>query len=225
MKVKEKPTRILVADDDPVSRRLLEVWLHNWGCEVVQARDGAEAWAVLEDLDHRPPIALLDWMMPEIDGIELCRRLRRSEKEAGTPVPVYVVLVTALTSKHQIAAGLDAGADDYVTKPCDPEELRARVEVARRFVKIETALAERVRELEEAAEHIRTLQGILPICMYCKKIRNDDQYWQQVESYISERTDALFSHSICPECFEKHVEPQLRELEATGGGRRTADSA
>ncbi|NOY79639.1 MAG: response regulator transcription factor [Kiritimatiellaeota bacterium] len=206
--------RILVADDDPVSRRLLEVWLQKWGCEVVQARDGAEAWAVLENPNSRPPIALLDWMMPEIDGVELCRRLRRREKEIGVSVPVYVVLVTALVAKRQVAAGLDAGADDYMTKPCDPEELRARVEVARRFVKLETALAERVRELEEAAEHIRTLQGILPICMYCKRIRNDEQYWQQVESYISERTEALFSHSICPECYKKHVEPQLLELEA-----------
>ena len=102
-----------------------------------------------------------------------------------------------------MVSGLDAGADDYVTKPFNQEELRARVQVGLRIVELQNQLAERVTQLEASIARERHLQGLLPICSYCKKIRDDRNYWHQVESYIITRTDVRFSHSVCPECVER----------------------
>ena len=105
--------------------------------------------------------------------------------------------------------GLDAGADDYLAKPFDRNELRARVQVGVRVVELQRHLAEHIKELETALSQVKQLQGILPICSYCKKIRDDQNYWQRVESYISDHSEAEFSHSICPSCYEDVVKPEL----------------
>ncbi len=195
---------ILIAEDDPISRRLLEATLVKWGYEVVSTSNGAEAWEVL--VGPEPPrLAILDWMMPEMDGVEICRRAR------GRPDPgtLHIILLTARGRKEDVIAGLLAGADDYVTKPFDHEELRARVQVGVRIVELRTMLAARVADLEEALTRVRQLRGLLPICSYCKKIRDDQNYWQQVEQYVSTHTDVQFSHGICPDCYSRVVEPQL----------------
>ena len=171
--------KVLVADDDIVTRHLLETTLKSWGYEVCAATDGAEALRILED-GPRPEIALLDWVMPERDGPEICRIIRAKPQT----VPVYVILLTALGGRQNIIQGLQAGADDYITKPFDRDELRARLEVGRRVVELQRSLAERVRQLEDALARVKQLQGLVPICSYCKKIRNDRNYWQQVESYL-----------------------------------------
>ena len=106
--------------------------------------------------------------------------------------------------KEDIVAGLEAGANDHITKPFDRDELKARVRVGQRVIELQSALADRVRELEEAMSHIRTLQGILPICMHCHRIRNDQESWERIESYIQEHSEAQFSHGLCPECLEKY---------------------
>jgi response regulator RpfG family c-di-GMP phosphodiesterase len=114
---------------------------------------------------------------------------------------MYLILVTARESSGDIVAGLDAGADDYVIKPFVAEELRARVAVGVRVLTLQERLAERVAELQAALLSVKQLRGLLPICSYCKRIRGDDQYWQQVEGYIAEHSDAQFSHGICPTCY------------------------
>ena len=196
--------RILIADDDAISRRLLQGFLESWGYEVSACAEGTAALAALT-APAAPPLAILDWMMPGIDGTDVCRRLR----EAGAPSTTqYLILLTARTDRTAVVEGLGSGADDYVTKPFDRDELRARVAIGQRIVELQTALAKRVAELEAAAAQVTQLNGLLPICAYCKKVRDDNDYWTRVESYLEERIDVHFSHGICPECFKK-VEEEI----------------
>jgi DNA-binding response OmpR family regulator len=204
--------KILIAEDDMISRHLLETTLIRWGYEVVVTCDGTAAWEVLHSTDA-PPLAILDWMMPGLDGVEVCRRVRR----AAMPMPPYLILLTAKGRREDIITGLRSGAHDYVTKPFSREELRARVQVGMRIVELQHSLADRVKALEEALARVKQLQGLLPICSYCKKIRDDRNYWQQVESYISEHSEAQFSHSICPDCYEGRVKPELDQIRRLHG--------
>ena len=202
--------RVIIAEDDAVSRSILETLLRTWGYEVTTTLDGEAAWRVLQE-PGAPSLAILDIMMPGIDGLELCRRLRR----ASSSVPPYIILLTANHGAREIVKGIEAGADDYLTKPYDRDELRVRVQVGARIVELQTNLAERVEQLELALGHVTQLQGILPICSYCKKIRNDRDYWQNVESYVTDHSHAEFSHGICPSCYETTVKPQLESLQVS----------
>jgi len=190
--------KILIAEDDPVSRRLLQATLNKWGYQVTITANGKEAWQALQT-PEAPSLLILDWLMPEMDGVEICREARRSPAHKSA----YIILLTSRGSKEDIVKGLEAGADDYVTKPFDHGELRARVQVGSRVVQLQSALADRVRELEEALSSVKTLQGLLPICCYCKKIRDDGNYWHRVESYIAGHANVRFSHGICPDCSAK----------------------
>ena len=157
--------QVLIADDDAVSRRLLKATLQSWGHEDVSCADGHDALARLSE-PGGAPMTILDWMMPGLDGPSVCRRLR----DAGVPnQPRYLVLLTSLAEREEIVAGLGAGADDYVTKPFHQGELRARLTVGERVVALQTALAGRVGELEEALAQIKQLHGLLPICAYCNE--------------------------------------------------------
>jgi DNA-binding response OmpR family regulator len=191
--------RILIAEDDPTSRRLLEATLARDGYHVVSASDGDEAWERLRDKDG-PRLAILDWMMPGRDGIEICRQLRREPR----PSYVYLLLVTTKTRTEDIIHGLEAGADDYLTKPYDPQELRCRIKSGERLLRLEEALAGKVSELQEALSQVKQLQGLLPICMFCKKIRDDSDTWHRLETYIERNSGALFSHSLCDDCRREH---------------------
>jgi DNA-binding response OmpR family regulator len=198
----------LIADDDRIAREILARHLRQWGFEVFAATDGGEAWSHLERATA-PTMAIVDWMMPAIDGLALCRRVRAEKPTAN----VYLILLTSLESRRDIVAGLNAGADDYIVKPFDPEELRARVNVGVRILTLQERLSLRVAELQKALANVKTLHGLLPICSYCKRIRGDDQYWQQVESYISDHSHAQFSHGICPACYEE-VEKEIERTRA-----------
>ncbi len=198
--------KVLVAEDDAVSRRLIQASVERWGYEPVVAEDGDAAWKILSAPDA-PALGVVDWMMPGVDGPTLCRRAhdRRPAR------PAYFILLTARVSREDLIAGLAAGADDYVTKPFDRAELRARLEVGVRTLDLQAELASRVRELEQALAQVKQLKGLLPICMYCKRIRDDRNYWQQVESYVSQHSGAEFTHGICPDCYQKLVERQQEE--------------
>lgn len=185
--------KILAAEDDPVARAVLRRALHRLGHDVVEASDGEQAWEML----LREPVRVLvsDWQMPRLDGLELCQRIRG---RIGSDY-VYFILLTAsgATEANQRAAA-DAGVDDFLTKPLDLSELWTRLRVAERILRYTT----QVRQLEE----------LMPICTYCKKIRDDRNYWQQIEGYINERTGSEFSHSICPDCYTRVVIPELAKL-------------
>lgn len=196
--------RILIAEDDPVSRRLLETTLLKAGYEITVTCDGHEAWEALQR--EAPAVAILDWMMPGMDGIEICRRARTIQ----TSTPTYLILLTAKSEKGDIVHGLDSGADDYVTKPFDRLVLQSRISVGLRIGELQRNLANRIVELETALTRVRQLQGLLPICSYCKKVRDDQNYWQQVDSYISKHSEVEFSHSICPTCFDSVMGKSLR---------------
>jgi sigma-B regulation protein RsbU (phosphoserine phosphatase) len=189
--------RALIADDDPVNAAALAGSLRRWDFDVRVAGDGTEAWALCEEF--RPSLAILDWMMPGVDGIELCHRIRQAPEHAH----MYLLLLTARDSRVDVVAGLDAGADDYLVKPFDAEELRARVHTGLRIASLQQRLAEQVAVLQDAIANVKQLKGLLPMCSYCKSIRNDGDYWQQLETYISDHSEAEFSHGICPNCFER----------------------
>ena len=202
---------ILIAEDEATNRLLLERALQRWRHEVTVTENGAQAWEVLRG-SSPPQLAILDWMMPEMDGIEVCRRARTMLGQ----VQLYIILLTALDSEDDIVTGLEAGADDYVTKPFDHRELHARIDVGKRILDLQSDLSNRIRELEASIAREKTLQGLLPICSYCKKVRDDQNYWQQVEGYIEDHADVSFSHGICPDCYTNIVEPQLEQLKNSG---------
>ena len=195
--------RNLIAEDDLTSRTVLVEVLKKQGHEVAAAVNGTEAWVALSQ-PNASALAILDWMMPEMDGLEVVRRIRALQ----TDRPPYLIILTAKGEKADIIAGLEAGANDYLSKPVDPGELRARIEVGRRMVAMQDALATKVDELRQALDHVKTLRGIVPICANCKKIRDDQGYWNQVEVYVRDHTEASFSHVICPDCIAK-LYPEL----------------
>jgi CheY-like chemotaxis protein len=198
--------RVLVADDEVIFRRMVRGLLVRAGHDVIEAAAGDEALRILTAADA-PSMGILDWMMPALDGIDLCRTVRaqeaalESQKEcpAGRVSP-YLILLTSKDRREDIVNGLDAGADDYLTKPFDSGELRARVRVGERILGLQQALGDRVIALEQALAQVNHLEGLLPICAWCHKIRDDGNYWQSVERYVSERSTARFTHTICPDC-------------------------
>ncbi|HXF49701.1 MAG TPA: response regulator transcription factor [Verrucomicrobiae bacterium] len=178
--------KILVAEDDAVSRLILEKTLTGWGHAVAACDNGAAGWSLYRSGEFR--LVILDWMMPEMDGPELCRKIRSLKRSDYT----YLILLTAKTGKENFLEGMEAGADDYLTKPFDADELKVRLHVAERILSLQA--------------DIQTLRGILPICAWCKKIRSDKALWQTAEEYLKSHTEVDFSHSICPECAEKQKE-------------------
>jgi DNA-binding response OmpR family regulator len=195
---------------------MLEVTLTKWGYEVIVTEDGVQALEVLRQPDA-PSLAILDWMMPGMDGAEVCLKARETKADKS----LYIILLTAKGRKEDIVEGLTAGADDYIVKPFDRSELKARMNAGERILRLQAELAARVKELELALANVKLLQGLLPICCYCKKIRNDQNYWEQVDSYISDHSEAQFTHGICPECRDNIVKPELERLKT---GQQTVPS-
>jgi sigma-B regulation protein RsbU (phosphoserine phosphatase) len=184
--------RVLVAEDDPVSRLVLETTLARLGHDPIPAENGSMAWVRFQ-MEHYP-VVVTDWQMPGLDGLEFCRKIRADLRPRYT----FVIILTAETSREGYLEGMRAGADDFLVKPLDAAQFEARLFVAERILKLQGDL--------------RTLEGLLPICSYCKRIREGKDYWQQVDAFVSRRTEARFSHSICPDCYDKHMVPQIEEL-------------
>jgi phosphoserine phosphatase RsbU/P len=204
--------KILIAEDDTISQLMLKAMVVKAGYDPIVTGDGLSAYEALSK-PGAPVLAVLDWMMPGMDGVEVCRKVR----ELKSDQPAYLILLTSRDAKQDIVRGLKAGANDYIIKPYDVEELQVRISVGRKVVELQAMLAGRITELQAALAQIKTLKGLLPICMYCKKIRDDKQYWQQMEQYVSNNTEAQFSHSICPDCYKKFVEPELAKARQHAG--------
>jgi DNA-binding response OmpR family regulator len=199
--------KVLIAEDDRATGELLAVTFRRWEYDTTLVPDGTLAWAHLSR-STAPTLAVLDWMMPGMDGPDICRRVRAELPLAN----MYLMLVTAREKRSDMIAGLEAGADDYIVKPFNVEELRARVAVGARVVALQEKLAEQVAELQAALSSVKQLSGLLPICSYCKRIRGDDSYWQQVEGYIAKHSEAQFSHGICPTCYAS-INAELDKVE------------
>lgn len=178
--------KILIAEDDPVSVKILQYTLQHYGHEVVTAASGTEAW---ESFDSDPVrVVVSDWMMPGMDGLQFCQKVRERPRTEYT----YFILLTANnTGRENLRKAMDAGIDDFLSKPLDREAIMMRLRVAERILEFTT--------------QIRQLKELIPICMYCKRVRDDSNYWDQVETYIHTHTGSNFSHGICPECFEKQM--------------------
>ncbi len=192
--------KILVADDDNITLRMIENILRKGSYDPVPCRTGDEAFEKLKEEDS-PKIALLDWVMPGMQGIEICSRLREIKFKID---PYLIILTASMNEKKDVLHTFRTGANDYIEKPFEPNDLLSRIKIGHELVTLRITLAERMHALEEAYQHIKTLQGILPICMHCHKIRNDNESWERVEEYISRHTDAKFSHGLCPECRKLH---------------------
>ncbi len=204
------PSRILLAEDDDRARRLLEHYLRSWGYEVIAAADGLEALAVLTG-DDPPPIGLVDWIMPGMEGNEICQRVRARDDQPY----IYLILLTAIAEKEAVTVGLQAGADDYLTKPCDLNELRARLNVGERVLSLQNMLASQVAALRNSLDQVRQLKELLPICAWCKRVRDDEDYWHHIDEYVHLQTGTDFTHGICPQC-SAAVQGNLRK-DAAGG--------
>jgi DNA-binding response OmpR family regulator len=189
--------RVLMADDDAMLRHGLGVQLRKWGYDPVVCANGDEARRVLRS-GEPPLVAILDRSMPGADGLTHCAEIRATPHLRAT----YVVLLTAHDTRDDMLSGFDGGADEYITKPFDWEMLRARLRTGVRIATLQRDLAQKVTELERALANVKQLSGLLPICSYCKRIRDDGDYWQQLETYLGDHSEAEFSHGVCPECLE-----------------------
>ncbi len=197
--------RILIAEDDATSRTILQAVLSKNGYDVVSVSDGLAALEAFQQADA-PDVAIVDLIMPKLDGLEVVREVRAVKAVR----PPYIIILSTKRETADVVAGLDAGADDYLAKPFDASELRARVEVGRRMIEMRATLADKVQELALALEQVKTLRGIVPICANCKNVRDDQGYWNRVETYFREHTEAEFSHAVCPDCMTK-LYPQFNE--------------
>ena len=185
---------ILIVEDEHAVARGIQYALQQEGYEVTLATSGEEGLELATK--SAPDLILLDVRLPGMDGFEVLRRLRASQ--VRTPI----LILSGLAELDAKIKGLGFGADDYLTKPFDARELRARVHVGERILGLQQALADRVVALEQALTQVKQLEGLLPICAWCHKIRDDGNgtHWQSVERYVSARSDARFTHTICPDC-------------------------
>lgn len=201
-----KRDRILLVDDEPINIQVLASALKN-SYEIISAQSGVEAIMLVKE--QKPDLIILDVMMPGLSGYDVCRSIKSDPTFSDIPV----IFLTAIDTHDGARQGLEAGGIDYLTKPVDLDLLKLRVQNhleskdRNDLLKEQRDLLIRQKEeLEAALARVRQLEGIIPICSYCKKIRDDQNSWQQLETYISQHSEAMFSHGMCPDCFAEQME-------------------
>ena len=188
---------ILLCDDQPTNLEILiQALQKDYRLQVT--KDGETALR-LAGLKEKPALVLLDIIMPNMDGYEVCRRLKANPETASIPV----IFLTALDQQDDETLGLRLGAADYLTKPFNMDIIRLRVRHHLTLKQQQDLLEEQNRALKEALEQVKLLNGLLPICASCKKIRDDKGYWKQLEYYLESHSEVQFTHSLCPECAHK----------------------
>jgi PleD family two-component response regulator len=198
--------RIMIVEDNVVNRKLLSALLGRQGHRTVEAEDGQQA---LEMAQADPPdLVLLDIMMPRLDGYATCQALKDDPRTRDIPV----IFISTLDQELDKVRAFSAGGVDYISKPFQVQEVYARVRTHLAIRRLQRELEQRVAELEAALAQVRTLSGLLPICSRCKAIRDDQGYWQKVETYLMAHSEAQFSHGICPQC-ARDLYPELYEDE------------
>lgn len=194
-KEENKPGKILVVDDNTANIDVMLTFLEMEGYDISIATSGKMALHVTKhDL---PDLILLDVMMPDMDGFETCRELKKDPKTAAIPI----IFVTAKKETTDIVQGFQSGGVDYISKPYRQEEVLSRVNTHLQLRHLMETQKQLINELNQALNEVKTLKGILPICSYCKKIRDDKGLWHQMEKYIATRSETEFSHGICEECY------------------------
>ena len=189
-------SRVLCVDDDPATQMVLNGIIEDAGWQSESALNAATAREVLAS-SPEIQVVLLDWMLPDGSGVDLCREFKATQGSS-----LYVILVTVRGAPEDVETGLDAGADDYLVKPVSPVEVRARIRTGMRATDAQRQLAERVTQLELALKRVSSLESLLPLCMYCRRI-NSSETWQSVEDYLWEHVDVKVSHGCCPDCLSK----------------------
>jgi len=187
--------KILIAEDDSVTRKLLEASLSKWGYEVIAVPDGSRALELLEN-DHSLHCAILDWMMPGKEGIYICNRMR---EERSNRI-IYIILMTPQEGSAEAVSGLASGADDYITKPLDKTELHRKVLAAERIIHLEMTVSRKTEELQELQKQLDILREIVPNCTRCGKPRQDDRFYRDVEIYLNKCAESPTPHGLCPDC-------------------------
>ncbi len=191
--------KVLIVDDDPVNRRVIEAKVTQWGYETIPAADGLEALTLLRT-PNAPQLVILDWQMPNMCGDEVCRRARA---ELGSR-PLHIILLTAnRVTREDMVAGIEAGADDYLRKPCDSDELRARLKAGERSVKLQT---ERIANAQAHLDPSARSDGDVIICRYCRRFRGPNRTWIAQVQLTDTFTQGRILSAICEECLEKQVE-------------------
>jgi len=190
--------KILIAEDEYTTRLMVQVCLENWGYSIESVEDGKKAWDIINQ-KNPPQIAVLDWEMPGISGIDLCRKIKSLDRSS----PIHDILLTARDSKNDISQGFEAGADDYITKPFNDDELGARIRVAERIVTIQSSLNSSLEELREALDMVQSFEEPVAVCRKCKKIGAFDGSWRTPEKLLEYPVDPRFIQLDCPSCKAK----------------------
>jgi len=204
------PVSILYVEDEPLTREVFVRILERKVTTLFQAENGEEGLGLFKQ--HRPDIVVSDVRMPVLDGIEMSRRIKALDSSSK------IILTTAHSDAAVLLDSIEVGIDKYILKPVDVGVLFTALEQCTETIRLERKIQEQNREkdelitrLQEALDNVRKLSGLLPICSSCKKIRDDKGYWNQIEQYISEHSEALFSHGICPDCVKK-LYPQYKHI-------------
>lgn len=225
----------MVADDSYSSRELLKLILTRNGYDSYLLEDGEQVLMMIEKI--KPDIILMDVLMPKLDGFEVCKRLKKMPNIKRIPV----IFITSLDNTEDITSGFENGGVDYITQPFQPAELLARLKthlelknskdrLLKTIVKLKKTkrvLINMIKRVQKAKREIKTLTGLIPICASCKNIRDDKGYWNRIETYISSRTQAQFSHGLCPDCmkklYPKIYEKRQKELEEQAAKEKKGD--